>query len=403
MRVLLVGFMVATFVALYVYITKRSLTLFKANFPQVNTKIGTNVFSFCMTLMGLSYFFYKALLEGSESVFVKIFSHVSTLWLVVLLYSFLLFLVIDIFKIITMFLFPKINKWLMENKVFFDAILGRILLGLLVLIIVLGSFYARNVKITEYTITTNKEGLENDSLRIAMVSDIHLGHMIGKEWTQRMVHQINEIEPDVVLLLGDIIDDELEVVRENNMLADIKRIDARYGVHAVAGNHEFYGGALKENPKEFFLDVVKFYEDNGINMLLDEGLLVEDSFCLIGRLDVQSENFLDSPRKNLSELTDDIDFSKFVILMDHQPLEIEKIARKGVDLQLAGHTHGGQMWPINYITRFIYGQYRGMSKLENTNLIISTGYGLWGPIVRVGSRSEIIQIDIKGSGLDGNV
>ncbi len=202
------------------------------------------------------------------------------------------------------------------------------------------------------------------------------------------------MKPDIVLLLGDIVDGEIGPVLRGDLLQYFTIPECNDGLYAITGNHEFIGGAARTIP---------YIESKGIRMLKDEIITIEGGIQLIGRLDRDSRRFYGKERISLDELMKQVDTLKPVILLDHQPFHLDESVKYGVDLELSGHTHNGQMWPLNYVTEMIYELSYGYLKKGNTQFIVSSGYGLWGPRVRSGSRSEILLINITFNGAGKNL
>ena len=241
-------------------------------------------------------------------------------------------------------------------------------------------------RVKKYEISINKSAGEVREFRIAAVSDIHLGSNIRKGSMLKLSGILNTLKPDLILLLGDIVDGEIGPVLRGDLLKYFKCPKSPCGLCAITGNHEFIGGAKKTIP---------YIESKGIRILKDEIVEIQGGIQLIGRLDRDSQRFFGMARMALSELIKKTDRSKPVILLDHQPLELGEAEKSGIDLQLSGHTHNGQMWPLNYITGMIYELSYGYLKKGNTQYIVSSGFGLWGPKVRSGSRSEVLLITLK--------
>jgi predicted MPP superfamily phosphohydrolase len=200
---------------------------------------------------------------------------------------------------------------------------------------------------------------------------------------------IKDMKPDLVLLLGDIVDGEIGPVLRGDLLQYFTCPKCTDGLYAITGNHEFIGGASRTIP---------YIESKGIRVLKDEMVILEGGIQLIGRIDRDSFRFYRKERLSLGELMKQADTTKPVILLDHQPFHLDETAKYGIDLQLSGHTHNGQMWPLNYLTKMIYELSYGYLKKRNTTFIVSSGYGLWGPRVRSGSRSEVLLINITFTG-----
>ena len=161
------------------------------------------------------------------------------------------------------------------------------------------------------------------------------------------------------------------------------------GLYAITGNHEFIGGARRTIP---------YIESKGIRVLKDEMIILPGGIQLIGRLDRDSKRFYSKERMPLEVLMKNIDHSRPVILLDHQPVNLEEAEKYGVDLQLSGHTHNGQFWPLNYFTKAIYEISYGYGKKGNTQFIVSSGFGIWGPRIRSASRSEVLLLNISFTG-----
>ncbi|HZY25881.1 MAG TPA: metallophosphoesterase, partial [Bacteroidales bacterium] len=257
-------------------------------------------------------------------------------------------------------------------------------------LLIIGGFINAIIPFTrEYNITINKSAGQVKTLRIAAVSDIHLGSIIRKRSLKKMSGIIKDLKPDLVLLLGDIVDGEIGPVMRGDLLQYFSYPDCKDGLYAITGNHEFIGGASRTIP---------YIESKGIRILKDEMVTLPGGIQLIGRLDKDSYRFYRKERLSLGELMSQADTTRPVILLDHQPFHLDETAKYGIDLQLSGHTHNGQMWPLNHVTAMIYELSTGYLKKRNTNFIVSSGYGLWGPRVRSGSRSEVLLINLTFAG-----
>jgi len=158
------------------------------------------------------------------------------------------------------------------------------------------------------------------------------------------------------------------------------------GVYACTGNHEYIGGG---DPS------IHYLEQNGITVLRDSVALIGDAFYLVGREDLQKKYSTHENRASLEDLLEGLDFSKPIIMLDHQPYALDKVEEAGVDLQISGHTHHGQLWPLGYVTQKIFEVSRGYKKKGETHFYVSTGYGTWGPPVRTGNRPEIVLFQLK--------
>jgi hypothetical protein len=259
-------------------------------------------------------------------------------------------------------------------------------IGIISLAVLAGFINARIPAIRNLDITIKKKTAGNENLRIVMASDIHMGTLIARRRTNALVESINELNPDLILFAGDIVDEDLAPVIRRDLGGTLKLLKARHGVYGITGNHEYIGGVEP---------AVKYLTEHGIVMLCDTAILVNDLFFLAGRDDRDKPRFTGKTRKNLEEIMKQVDPRYPVILMDHQPFNLENAVRLGVDLQLSGHTHHGQIWPFNYITSAIYEISTGYHRIGETHFYVSSGFGTWGPPIRLGNRPEIVVINVK--------
>ncbi|MGA2407829.1 MAG: metallophosphoesterase [Bacteroidales bacterium] len=327
----------------------------------------------------------KILESKHSSVITDVFNILGGFWLAFMLYGFLFFLLSDI--ILLALRIPGIIRG--DNILLFRKWSFIIIASVSSILIIGGFINALIPVIKEYNITINKSAGAIKTLRIAAVSDIHLGSIIRKRSIKKLSSILKDLKPDMVLLLGDIVDGEIGPVLRGDLLQYFTSPKSTDGLYAITGNHEFIGGANRTIP---------YIESKGIRVLKDEMVTLEGGIQLIGRIDRDSFRFYRKERMSLVELMKQADTTKPVILLDHQPFHLEEVARYGIDLQLSGHTHNGQMWPLNYVTSMIYELSYGYLKIRNTQFIVSSGYGLWGPRVRSGSRSEVLLINIKFAG-----
>jgi predicted MPP superfamily phosphohydrolase len=335
-------------------------------------------------LAGL-FIFAKILESKHSSVITDALNIIGGFWLAFMLYGFLFFLLSDIVLLILRI--PGIVKG--DSVLIFRKWSFIIIMSASALLIIGGFINAIIPYTREYNLTINKSAGQVKTLRIAAVSDIHLGSIIRKRSLKKMSAIIKDLKPDLVLLLGDIVDGEIGPVMRGDLLQYFSYPDCTDGLYAITGNHEFIGGAARTIP---------YIESKGIRILKDEMVTLQGGIQLIGRIDRDSYRFYRKERLSLAELMKQADTTKPVILLDHQPFHLDETAKYGIDLQLSGHTHNGQMWPLNYVTAKIYELSTGYLKKRNTNFIVSSGYGLWGPRVRSGSRSEVLLINLTFAG-----
>ena len=327
----------------------------------------------------------KLLESRHSSVFTDALNIIGGFWMGFMLYAIMFFLLSDIIFIILRLTgllergnIPVFRRWSL-----------LITSGISVLLIAGGFINAMIPVVKEYNITINKRVDGINKLRVAAVSDIHLGSIIRKRSIKKLSGMIEDMHPDVIFLLGDIVDGEIGPVLRGDLLKYFREPKTTDGMYAITGNHEFIGGAAKTIP---------YIESKGIRVLKDEVVILPGGIQVIGRLDRDSERFYNKKRLPLEELMKGIDHSRPIILLDHQPFHLYETEKNGIDLQLSGHTHNGQMWPLNYLTRKIYELSYGYMKKGNSQIIVSSGFGLWGPRVRLGSHSEVLLINIEFTG-----
>lgn len=267
------------------------------------------------------------------------------------------------------------------------VVVGTATAIILASIFISGLYNAYSPIIRKYAVTIPKKA-EMKNLRIAVASDMHFGKLSGIAHAKRLVKMIERIKPDIILLPGDIIDDEPEHFQKKNMGAIMKQLHAPLGIYGVLGNHEYYGREIPEFLKEM--------EKADIRILMDEVIEVGNSFYLLGRKDKT-----DLRRKSFDQLVNEIDESLPLIAMDHQPAELKEAQESGVDLIVSGHTHRGQMAPNHLITRRLFELDWGYMKKGQLHAFVSSGFGFWGPPLRIGSRSEVLEIVVEFEDKEG--
>ena len=343
------------------------------------------IYSITFFFLAVIFIAAKILESKHSSVITDILNILGGFWLAFMFYGFLFFFISDILLLIL-----KIPGVISGENIFIFRKWSFIITLVFSSLLIFGGFINAVIPvIKEYNITINKSAGEIKTLRIAAVSDIHLGSIIRKRSIKKLSGMLKEMNPDIVLLLGDIVDGEIGPVLRDDLLQYFTCPKCNDGLLAITGNHEFIGGANRTIP---------YIESKGIRILKDEIVTLKGGIQLIGRIDRDSFRFYGKKRLSLGELMKQADTTKPVILLDHQPFHLDETAKYGIDLQLSGHTHNGQMWPLNYITSKIYELSYGYLRKGTTHFIVSSGYGLWGPRVRSGSRSEVLLINIKFSG-----
>lgn len=298
--------------------------------------------------------------------FSKILAYISGMWMVIIGYSLILLPIINLLY----FLLKKKGV----------RILGSAVLVFFAFIFIYGSYLAWTPVVRTYELNLEKTS-DIDGLTILLVSDLHLGKVIGTGHLQKLVDIVNDRQPDMVLMAGDLVDDHVAPFIKENMGETMSKIKAPLGVYATPGNHDHYGGDLEQ--------IIFEMEKAGITVLDDEVANIDDRLYIVGRDDQTDKN-----RKSIETLMDGLDQDKPMIMLDHQPIELVEASEHGVDVFVAGHTHRGQLAPGNLITNMIFENDYGYLKIDNLHTFVTSGFGFWGPPFRIGSQSEVFEITI---------
>lgn len=314
----------------------------------------------------------------------KIFNIIGNYYLGLIIYAF--FVLILLF-IIRLFL-KRVSK-----KMY--IIIGFIAIILVIGINIYGVINSNIIHTTRYSVNISKKS-SVESLKIVMVADLHLGYNKGYNMIKNMVNKINKEKPDVVVIAGDIFDNNYDALdNPDDMIKELKRIKTKYGVYAVYGNHDIKENVLFGftfgNNKQSDSRMNKFLKNSNIKLLKDDYVLIKDSIYLYGRPDYNKS----IKRKSVKGVVNKMDKSKPIIVVDHQPKELDDLAMNGVDLDLSGHTHDGQIFPLNLFVKLAYKNSYGIKNIGNMNSIVTSGIGIYGPNMRVLTKAEITSITVN--------
>ena len=313
----------------------------------------------------------------STTPIAKSIAFVGNSALIIFFYLLMMFVIVDIIRLANYFL-----HFAPEGMIVFRKWTLFASLAVIVVVMIIGNYKFNNPEVVHLNLNVNDKPTQNRELRIVVASDIHLGVSLDKKRLQKYVKLINEQNPDMVLVAGDLIDNVLAPLVKQNMNEDLRVINAPLGVFSVPGNHEYISGNID--------GVIEFFRRGNIHVLRDSVVLIDDSFYLVGRDDRMIRD-----RKSLTQLINGIDRTKPIILLDHQPFNLEEAEESGVDLQLSGHTHAGQIFPINLMTNRMFETAHGYTARGNTHYYVSSGLALWGLQYRIGTQSEIVVITLS--------
>jgi predicted MPP superfamily phosphohydrolase len=344
----------------------------------------TGIYTTVFIALASTFIAGKIMEQVSTNVISDILNVIGGFWMAFMLYGFLIWLTADIiillqkpFHLLPAYDMPRFRLWLFAGITAATALL-----------IAVGFINAVSPVIKRYDIHTDKRFSEGkQSMKIVAVSDIHLGSIIRKRSMKHLSEMIGNERPDLVLFLGDLIDGSIGPVLRGDLLSYLTLPELPYGKYAITGNHEYMGNLGKSLP---------YIESKGIRVLKDEVVTLDNGVQLAGRIDRTAMQGFGNGRASLDSIMAMTNPSRPVIILDHQPSNLSDLAGTTADLQLSGHTHNGQIWPLTIVTNRMWELDHGYRKYGNTHVIVSAGFGVWGPRMRIGTRPEIVVITLTG-------
>lgn len=337
-----------------------------------------------------------------KSAVAIVIRRISTYWIGIMLYSLLYVVLFDLLRLIAKH--TKLKNTLLFSRGSVISI-GSVVVACAVATCLYGIFNARNIKVNEYSVTVNKSCGSDKHLKAVLVADLHMGYAIGVDHITNMVEKINQQDADIVIIAGDIFDNSYDGMDDpEGIKAQLKSIKSKYGVYAVYGNHDIdekilmgftfdWGGKQLHSEK-----MTNFMKECNIKLINDESVLINDEFYLVGRRDTDKPGTEDGTRAEISELTKDLDKTKPIFVLSHEPDELQKTADAGADIDFSGHTHDGQLFPGNLTIGLFWENPCGMIKKDNMYSIVTSGVGVYGTFMRVGTDAEICSVDIDFAG-----
>lgn len=324
---------------------------------------------------------------------------IGAYWLGISLYLILYVALIDLLR----WIYSKLFK----DK--YNDFYARLICTLLIIVLtgatsIYGIINAKIVRTTEYDITINKDGGNFKEMTIAMFGDPQFGYNIGEYHLKQAVDIINKNDVDIVCVVGDIFDNQYSAIKHPDKLIDLfKQIKSKYGMYAVLGNHDveepiLCGFTFNDDDLENKLaskEMLDFIKKSGMVLLYDENAIVNDSVNLYGRADQERPNLGNITRKESGDIFKEVDTTKPLFVLDHEPREYDELEKAGVDLMMAGHTHDGQLWPTKIATDIIWENAYGLWVKNAFHAITTSGLGLFGPNMRVGTIAEVCIIHVK--------
>lgn len=324
---------------------------------------------------------------------------IGAYWLGISLYLILYVALIDLLR----WIYSKLFK----DK--YNDFYARLICTLLIIVLtgatsIYGIINAKIVRTTEYEITINKDGGNFKEMTIAMFGDPQFGYNIGEYHLKQAVDIINKNDVDIVCVVGDIFDNQYSAIKHPDKLIELfNQIKSKYGMYAVLGNHDveepiLCGFTFNDDDIENKLaskEMLDFIKKSGMVLSYDENVIINDSINLYGRADQERPNLGNITRKESGDIFKEVDTTKPLFVLDHEPREYDELEKAGVDLMMAGHTHDGQLWPTKIATDIIWENAYGLWVKNTFHAITTSGLGLFGPNMRVGTIAEVCIIHVK--------
>lgn len=333
------------------------------------------IFAICAGSLFLFFPLYKNLSFTLGALLYRI----GTAWLIAFGYFLLLFIITDLLKVSNN-IFHFMDKSLVYSLTHHNYTSFFSVIGVVFILLFIGNINYHKKRRVHFEIETSKLTTNKDRLRILGISDLHLGYTIGAKELTKWVQIINDENPDIVVIGGDLIDNNAKIIFEMGLDRILRNIHAPLGVYACLGNHEYISGKTES---------IRFHEASNILVLKDTIYNVSENITLIGRDDLSNKN-----RKPLNAIINEVDKNHFKLLLDHQPSNLEEAEKEKIDLQFSGHTHNGQVFPFSLIAESMFENPHGMIRKGLTWVYVSSGLGIWGGKFRIGTQSEYAVFDL---------
>jgi predicted MPP superfamily phosphohydrolase len=310
---------------------------------------------------------------------VNFFKAVEGFWVVFLLFFLFSAVLADFVRLLHHF-FHIFPEWIIKNWQAIKQSYFYLILIILTIITLIGFSKFAHPQITDLNIILNKDTYKKQDILIVAISDIHIGNIIGKKRLARWIKVINQQQPDLILITGDLFDQNFDTSRTEKISKELAKLKAHYGIYAILGNHEYYTNTEK---------AIECMRRAGIVLLRDQSVIIDSQLVIIGRDDATNIQ-----RKYLSTLLSGVDTTLPIVVLDHQPSNLEIPVYYKIDLQLSGHLHNGQLFPYNLFLKKNWPVIYGLVKNEHTHIYITSGLGASLVPIRMGTKPEIVRIKL---------
>lgn len=331
----------------------------------------------------------------------RISQRIANYWFALLIYAFFVVVIGHLLSLLLRRVLKVMPKDFFKRRK--TTATGAIIsLVLIATVSVYGMYNARDIRLTDYSVTVNKSVSNMEKLKVVLIADLHMGYSIGLDHIQKTVDLVNSQNPDIVCIAGDIYDNDYDAIEEPEEMAKILGgMKSTYGTYACWGNHDVnekilsgftfdFGGKKQHDSR-----MDNFFKKANINLLEDEVTLIDNKFYVAGRVDRDKPATENNKIKTPEELLGGLDKTKPIITLYHEPDQLSELAKAGTDLLLCGHTHDGQIFPGNLITKLSWENSCGYLKKGDMHNIVTSGVGVYGPYIRVGTHAEVVSIDVN--------
>ncbi|MGN0475825.1 MAG: metallophosphoesterase, partial [Ruminococcus sp.] len=331
----------------------------------------------------------------------RISQRIANYWFALLIYAFFVVVIGHLLSLLLRRVLKVMPKDFFKRRK--TTATGAIIsLVLIAAVSIYGMYNARDIRLTDYSVTVDKSVSNMEKLKVVLIADLHMGYSIGLNHIQKTVDLVNSQNPDIVCIAGDIYDNDYDAIEEPEKMAKILgSMKSTYGTYACWGNHDvnekilsgftFDFGGKKQHDER----MDNFFKKSNINLLEDEVTLIDNKFYVAGRVDRDKPATENDHKKTPEELLIGLDKTKPIITLYHEPDQLSELAKAGTDLLLCGHTHDGQIFPGNLITKLSWENSCGYLKKGDMHNIVTSGVGVYGPYIRVGTHAEVVSIDVN--------